>query len=89
MKSDINSNSRKHSHKLDRINQMKGEWSRQTADNIKQTEVRTLVDLLGLKMVQTFPDGAENFQQDGDTIGTGPTRSWMVKTLLLLFSLFS
>ena len=55
---------------------MKGEWSRQTADNIKQTEVRTLVDLLGLKMVQTFPDGAENFQQDGDTIGTGPTRSW-------------
>merc|ERR1712227_350571 len=40
-------------------------------------------------MVQTFPDGAENFQQDGDTIGTGPTRSWMVKTLLLLFSLFS
>jgi len=40
---------------------MKGEWSRQTADNMKQTEVRTLVDLLVLKMVQTFPDGAENF----------------------------
>merc|ERR1719220_566097 len=40
-------------------------------------------------MVQTFPDGAESFQQDGDTIGTGPTRSWMVKTLLLLFSSLS
>jgi len=83
---------------------MKGEWSRQTADNIKLRYELLLT--CWVEMVEIFLDGAENIsarwrqnryranQVLGGRAMTGnyflfDFTTWMDKTLLLLFSLFS